>query len=114
MKASHILFLVNKDDSQDVVNQKLEAAKAAEDPRKKGKTLISLPRSSLEEPGARNRAATSASFPRTAWFGFAEAAFNQRSAMLSDPVRTQYGWHIIKVIDRNPAGTLPYDDVKPS
>lgn len=48
------------------------------------------------------------------WFGtgeiisdFAEAAFSlQRNGDLSQPVRTPYGWHIIKRIDRKPPGTF--------
>ena len=28
------------------------------------------------------------------------------------PVRSQFGWHVIKVTDKKAAGTLPYDEVK--
>ena len=27
-------------------------------------------------------------------------------------MRTQFGWHVIKVTDKKAAGTLPYDEVK--
>ena len=43
---------------------------------------------------------------------FAEVAFAQKVGDISDPVRTQFGWHIIKVTDKKAAGTLPYDEVK--
>ncbi|MEY3481500.1 MAG: hypothetical protein RIQ71_2275, partial [Verrucomicrobiota bacterium] len=29
-----------------------------------------------------------------------------------EPVRTKFGWHVIKVTDRKPAGTMPFDEVK--
>lgn len=113
VKASHILFLVNKDDSQDVVNQKLEAAKAAEARAKKGEDFNKLAKELSEEPGAKESGGDLGFFPKDRMVPeFAEAAFNQKVGDISDPVRTQYGWHVIKVIDKKPAGTLPYDDVK--
>jgi parvulin-like peptidyl-prolyl isomerase len=113
VKASHILFLVNKDDSQDVVNQKLEAAKAAEARAKKGEDFNKLAKELSEEPGAKESGGDLGFFPKDRMVPeFAEAAFNQKVGDISDPVRTQYGWHIIKVIDKKRAGTLPYDDVK--
>jgi peptidyl-prolyl cis-trans isomerase C len=27
-------------------------------------------------------------------------------------VKTQFGWHVIKVTDKKDAGTVPYDEVK--
>lgn len=113
VKASHILFLVNKDDSQDVVNQKLEAAKAAEARAKKGEDFNKLAKELSEEPGAKESGGDLGFFPKDRMVPeFAEAAFNQKVGDISDPVRTQYGWHVIKVIDKKPAGTLPYDDVR--
>ena len=40
---------------------------------------------------------------------FADAAFNQKVGTVSEPVRTEFGWHVIKVTDKKPAGTLPFD-----
>jgi peptidyl-prolyl cis-trans isomerase SurA len=53
------------------------------------------------------------------WFGageitsdFAEAAFSlQKNGDFTKPVRTVYGWHIIKRIDKKPPGT--YDETRP-
>ena len=53
------------------------------------------------------------------WFGageivsdFAEAAFRlKKNGDFSVPVKTPYGWHIIKRIDRKPPGT--FDEMKP-
>jgi peptidyl-prolyl cis-trans isomerase C len=43
---------------------------------------------------------------------FAKAAFALKVGEISEPVKTQFGWHIIKVTDRKPAGTKPFDEVK--
>jgi peptidyl-prolyl cis-trans isomerase C len=43
---------------------------------------------------------------------FAEAAFKLDKGQVSDPVKTQFGWHIIKVEDKRIRPTPTYDQVK--
>ncbi len=43
---------------------------------------------------------------------FADKAFSMEAGEISDPVRTPYGWHIIKVEGINPASTTAFDDAK--
>jgi peptidyl-prolyl cis-trans isomerase C len=43
---------------------------------------------------------------------FAEAAFKLDKGQVSDPVKTQFGWHIIKVEDKRLKPTPTYDQVK--
>ena len=113
VKASHILFRVNKEDSEEVVNKKLEQAKTAEERAKKGEDFATLAKELSEEPGAKESAGDLGFFPKDRMVPeFASAAFSQKVGDISDPVRTQFGWHIIKVTDKKAAGTLPYDEVK--
>ena len=43
---------------------------------------------------------------------FAEAAFKLEKGQISDPVKTQFGWHIIKLEDKRVKPTPTYDQVK--
>lgn len=113
VKASHILFRVSKDDSEDVVNQKLKAAQGAETRAKKGEDFTALAKELSEEPGAKESGGDLGFFPKDRMVPeFAEVAFTEKVGDISDPVRTQFGWHVIKVTDKKGAGTLPYDEVK--
>ena len=43
---------------------------------------------------------------------FEEAAFTLKPGEVSDIVETEFGYHLIKVIDKKPATTMAYKDVK--
>lgn len=43
---------------------------------------------------------------------FDEVAFSLEIDVISEPVQTQFGWHIIKVTDKKEASVLAFDDIK--
>lgn len=43
---------------------------------------------------------------------FADAAFKLKKGELSDPVKTRFGYHLIKLNKKIPAGILTFDEVK--
>ncbi len=43
---------------------------------------------------------------------FSKAAFSLEKGQVSKPVKTDFGWHIIKVEDRKKGAAQPYDQVK--
>ena len=113
VKASHILFLVNKDDSEEVVKQKQAAAQKAADRAKKGEDFTKLAKELSEEPGAKESGGDLGFFSKDRMVPeFAEVAFKQNPGEISAPVRTQFGWHVIKVTEKKPAGTVPFEQVK--
>ena len=44
--------------------------------------------------------------------GFSEAAFSLPLGSLSEPVRSEFGYHLIEVTERIEAGVLAYSDVE--
>jgi peptidyl-prolyl cis-trans isomerase C len=45
---------------------------------------------------------------------FAEAAFKLKKGDVSEPVKSEFGWHIIKVEDRRPVQVASFEDMKES
>jgi peptidyl-prolyl cis-trans isomerase C len=44
---------------------------------------------------------------------FEAASFSAAPGSVVGPVKTTYGWHVIKVYERKPAGVRPFEEVKP-
>jgi peptidyl-prolyl cis-trans isomerase C len=112
VKASHILFMVDADAPADVVKQKEEAAKKAAARAKNGEDFATLAKELSEEPGASESGGDLGFFPKDRMVPeFATAAFAQNLNDIGEPVKTQFGWHVIKVTDKKAAGTVPFDEV---
>ena len=87
-------------------------AKDIEAQLKKGTDFAALAKEKSKDPGA-------AEGGDLGWFTkdqmvpeFAEAAFKLDKGQISDPIKTQFGWHIIKVEDKRVKPTPTYDQVK--
>jgi peptidyl-prolyl cis-trans isomerase D len=108
----HILFTtVGKPDAEAE-----EVRKKAEDvlqQLKKGAKFEDLAKKYSEDPGTRDKGGD------LGWIvqgqtvpEFEKTAFSLPKGQLSDLVKTQYGYHIIKVLDKETAHTKPLEEVK--
>jgi len=112
--AQHILFMtVGKPDAEvDEIKKKAEdVLKQA----KKGVKFDELAKKYSEDPGTKDKGGD------LGWIiqgqtvaEFEKAAFSQQPGSISDLVKTQYGFHIIKVLEKETAHTKPFDEVKDS
>lgn len=110
----HILFLtVDKPDAE-----VQEIKKRAEDVLKQAKSganFEDLAKKYSEDPGTKDKGGD------LGWIGqgqtvpeFEKVAFSLSKGSISDLVKTQYGFHIIKIIDKETAHTKSFDEVKDS
>ncbi len=115
VRASHILIRVPEDASDDVVAEKKKAAQAALKRVTTGKEdFTAVAKEVSEEPGAKQSGGDLNFFPKDRMVPeFANAAFAMKKEEVSkEPVRTKFGWHVIKLTDRKASGTMPFEEVK--
>ncbi|HUI05720.1 MAG TPA: peptidylprolyl isomerase [Verrucomicrobiae bacterium] len=113
VRASHILIRVPPDASDEVKKEKRAQIEAARALIKSGEKFADVARKVSEDPGTAASGGDLGFFPRGAMVPeFEMAAFSLKTNELSDIITTQYGYHLLLVTDRRPAGTVPFDEVK--
>jgi parvulin-like peptidyl-prolyl isomerase len=114
VRASHILVKVDADAKPEVVVEKQKAAQAIADRVKKGEDFATLAKQLSEDPSAKENSGDLNFFTRDAMVPeFSKAAFAMKKGDISDPVRSEFGYHVIKVTDRKEAETVSLEKVKP-
>ena len=112
VKASHILIKV---DPQANAEQKAEAQKKidlVQAKLQKGEDFGALAKEYSEGPSG-PKGGDLGYFTRGQMVkAFEEAAFAMKPGEVSGVVETRFGYHLIKVTDKTPEGTMPYNDVK--
>ena len=90
-----------------------DEAKAVLAEVKKGTDFAELAKQKSKEPGAAAEGGDLGYFGKEQMVPeFAEAAFKMEKGQVSDPVKTQFGWHIIKVEDKRTKPAPEFDKVK--
>jgi peptidyl-prolyl cis-trans isomerase C len=89
-----------------------DEAKAIEAELKKGADFATLAKEKSKDPGAADGGDLGYFTKDQMVPEFAEVAFKLDKGQISDPVHTQFGWHIIKVEDKRTKPTPTFDQVK--
>jgi peptidyl-prolyl cis-trans isomerase C len=89
-----------------------DEAKAIEAELKKGADFATLAKEKSKDPGAADGGDLGYFTKDQMVPEFAEAAFKLDKGQISDPVKTQFGWHIIEVEDKRIKPTPTFDEVK--
>ncbi|MDY0228279.1 MAG: SurA N-terminal domain-containing protein [Desulfomicrobium apsheronum] len=113
VRARHLLVRVDEDAPQADVEKALQTIKAAQAELKVGKTFAEVAAKYTEDPSGTQTGG------ELGWFGrgrmvkpFEDAAFALEKGAVSEPVRTQFGFHLISVEDSKAAGYEDFQSVK--
>lgn len=115
VKASHILIKVDKDAKPDVVAKKKKEIEKIAAHIKKGEDFAKAASKYSEGP-TKIKGGDLGYFPKEGSHmvpAFVDAAFKLKKGEVSKPVRTQFGFHLIKVTGKKPAHTVSFDEAKP-
>ena len=115
VRASHILFRLTPDATPEKVTETMKKAEATV-VRAKKEDFARLAGELSEEPGAKESGGDLKFFPRKGAMvePFAEAAFKlQKDEVAPEPVRSEFGYHVIKVTDRKAVGKQAFEEAKP-
>lgn len=109
VEARHILIKVDPQADEQTVEAARQRALAVLKQARDGKDFAELAKKFSEGPTAKNGGALGAFRKEAMVKPFADQAFAMEAGQISDPVRTQFGWHIIKVEKVNQPETEPYE-----
>lgn len=112
VRASHILIRVPQDASEDVKKEANTKINTLRERAKSGEDFAELAMENSEDATA-PRGGDLGYFGRGVMLeAFEEAAFNLEKDEISEVLETQFGYHIIKLLDRQDARALSYHEVK--
>ena len=114
VRASHILIAVPKGADAAAKAQARAKAEGVLKDVKAGKDFAALAKEHSADPGSAAQGGDLGFFQQGQMVGpFNDAAFSLAPGAISDVVETDFGFHIIKVVEKKPGRTIPLDDVKP-
>jgi len=107
LAASHFLKMGK---TEEELEQALEAVKSIRQRLEKGEGFTELVRGESDDKGNDGNLGT---------FGkgrmvpeFEQAAYALKPGELSEPIKTQFGWHLIQLHERIPPKVTPFDEIK--
>jgi peptidyl-prolyl cis-trans isomerase D len=112
VEARHILIMVENDAEEEIWEEKKEQILSILEKARSGEDFAELAARYSEDP-SREQGGHLGTFGRGSMVKpFEDAAFSMKAGEVSDPVRTQFGWHIIKVENINEAKILNLEEAR--
>lgn len=114
VRASHILIAVPADaDAATRAHARTRAETVLKEARA-GKDFAALAREHSQDPESAGNGGDLGFLQRGQMVGpFNDATFSLQPGAVSDLVETPFGYHIIKVLEKQPARTVPLDELRP-
>lgn len=113
VRASHILIAVPEGAKPEVVAEKEKKAKEIADRVRNGEAFDKVAGEVSDDPGSKAKGGDLNFFSRDRMIPeFSDVAFKLQKDEISAPVKTDFGFHIIKVTDKKDARTVPFEEAK--
>ena len=110
---SHILVSVPSDAGNDEVDRARERLAALKDRVLAGESFEDLAKENSDDPGSAPGGGSLGFIERGMMVPeFEEAAFALAPEQVSDPVRTSFGWHLVKVTSVQESGSATFEEVR--
>jgi peptidyl-prolyl cis-trans isomerase D len=111
--AAHILIKVDESKGPAADAEAKKKAEALFARAQKGEDFAKLADANTDDPTGKGKGGALSPFGRGQMVPeFEQAAFSMAPGEIRGPVKTQFGYHIIKLISKNPPHTAPFEDVK--
>jgi peptidyl-prolyl cis-trans isomerase D len=107
-RARHILFAAGNDDAAAEANARRAYERAAA-----GEDFAALARELSEDPGSKESGGDLGEAERADFVGpFADAVWSMKPGEIRGPVKTEFGWHVIKLESASPEVTKSFEEVR--
>lgn len=111
VRARHILVKVEQGAPEEEVAAAREKIRAIRERLVQGADFAEVAREVSEDPGSQERGGDLGFFPRDRMLpAFEQAAFSLEPGVLSEPVRSGFGFHLIRVEEKRAARVVPFDE----
>jgi peptidyl-prolyl cis-trans isomerase D len=111
--ASHILIRVDPDKGPAAENEARQKADALFARLRKGEDFAKLANENTEDPSGKGNGGQLGAFGRGQMVPeFEQAAFSMNPGEIKGPIKTEFGFHIIKLVAKTPAHTRTFEEVK--
>ncbi len=115
VNVSHILVSVDPKGGPEADAKARTKAEALAARAKAGEDFAKLATENTDDPSGKENGGQLPPFGRGQMVPeFEKAAFDMKPGEIRGPVKTNYGYHVIKLTARTPAGTKTLEDVRPS
>lgn len=112
IRCRHLLLRVRKDAETAEIEAARKRTEAILEKIQAGEDFAVLAAAMSEDPGSREKGGDLGWVSRDKLDpAFAKAAFESKTDQVTGPVRSSYGFHLLRVEDRQPARQLPYESV---
>ncbi len=113
VRASQILVRVSKQAPPEDALAAEKKISALADRIKKGESFEAVAKEASDDPSAKTNGGDMGAFSRDRIMPeFADAAFKLKIGEVSAPVRTQFGYHLIRVTGHTPAHNAPFSEAR--